>query len=35
MKKRNYKGERHGYWEVYLESGNLWYKENFNNGFIV
>jgi hypothetical protein len=27
MNKRNYKGERHGYWDVYWESGNLWYEE--------
>ena len=28
----NEKGERHGYWEVYWDSSNLWYKGTYLNG---
>jgi len=28
----NDKRERIGYWEVYLDSGNPWYKGNYDNG---
>jgi len=28
----NAKGKRHGYWEVYYDNGNLWYKGNYVDG---
>ena len=28
----NDKRERIGYWEVYWDSGNPWYKGNYDNG---
>ncbi len=32
MNQYNDKGELHGYWEVYHNNGNLWYKGNYING---
>jgi antitoxin component YwqK of YwqJK toxin-antitoxin module len=32
IRPRNSKRERHGYWKVYYDHGNLWYEGNYING---
>ena len=32
IKPKNDKGQRHGYWEVYFDNGELWYKCVYING---
>jgi antitoxin component YwqK of YwqJK toxin-antitoxin module len=32
MNQLNDNNERHGYWESYYPSGNLYYKGNYSNG---
>jgi len=32
IRPKNNKNQRHGYWEYYLNSDNLWYKCVFING---
>ena len=32
MQPRNKRGKYHGYHKGYWTCGNLWYKENYNNG---
>jgi len=34
IKPKNDKGQRHGYWEVYFDNGELWYKCVYINGVI-